>query len=206
MTDVKILCKHDAMLDPKALTPHPKNRNHHPKEQIDRLAKIIKKVGWRAPIIVSKNSKFITKGHGTLLAALQLKMKEVPVVFQEYFTDDEEYAHLQSDNAIARWAELDLSGINTDLGGLGPDFDLDLLGLKDFGLDPPELKVEGNPGTADGVESTNGGGINVIRLFYAPGDYPELVRKADALMENYGLEDMSQLFKALVEKLYEGMQ
>ena len=43
-----------------------------------------------------------------------------------------EYADGISDNSIASWGELDLSGINTDLGTFGDDFDIDLLGLKDL--------------------------------------------------------------------------
>jgi DNA modification methylase len=44
---------------------------------------------------------------------------------------------LQSDNAIAMWAELDLKEINFDLSELGP-FDIDLLGIKDFTVTPEE--------------------------------------------------------------------
>jgi len=206
MSDVKILCKSDSLLDPKALTAHPQNPNQHSEEQTKRLAKMIKKVGFRAPIVVSKNSKFIVKGHGTLLAAMHLKMKQVPVVFQEFFTEDEEYAYMVGDNAIADWSRLDLSKVNLQLENLGPDFDLEILGLKDFGLDPPELKVETEGGPApDGVESVNGGGINVIRLFFPPADYPELLRKAEALMEAHKLTDMSQLFQALVMNAYEAL-
>src|ERR1035437_2514888 len=50
----------------------------------------------------------------------------------------QEYADVQADNAIASWAELDLSGINADIADLGPDFDIDVLGLKDFTLDVAE--------------------------------------------------------------------
>ena len=51
-----------------------------------------------------------------------------------------EYAFIQSDNAISSWSELDLSAINSDLGDLGPDFDLELLGIKNFSLDPFDAK------------------------------------------------------------------
>lgn len=131
-------CPHDALVNVKELKPHPQNRNKHPKEQIERLAKILEYQGWRYPIKVSKRSGFITSGHGRLEAARHLKMKEVPVSFQDYADETQEYADLQSDNAIASWSELDLSGINADLGDLGPDFDIDLLGIKDFVLEPVE--------------------------------------------------------------------
>lgn len=62
-------------------------------------------------------------------------MSEVPVQYQNFEDDDEERGFLVSDNAIASWAELDLSLINTQLGDFDPGFDLDLLGIKDFTLD-----------------------------------------------------------------------
>jgi hypothetical protein len=135
-------CPHDAMVSVKELKPHPKNRNSHPKEQIERLAKILDYQGFRYPIKVSKLSGFITSGHGRLAAAKLLKIKEVPVSFQDYADEAQEYADLQADNAIASWSELDLSGINSDMLDLGPDFDLDLLGIKDFGIDPADKTEE----------------------------------------------------------------
>lgn len=111
-------------------------RNKHPKEQIERLAKIMKEHGVRHPIHISKLSGQVCFGHGRWEAAKLNGWKEFPVVYQQFNNDDEEYACVQSDNAIAHWAELDLSAINTDLANLGPDFDIDLLGIKDFVLEP----------------------------------------------------------------------
>lgn len=127
------MCLYDELVSVKKLKPHPKNRNIHPKEQIERLAKMIAFQGIRAPIVVSKLSGFIVKGHGTLMALEENKVKDVPVVYQDFDNTDQEYAFVQGDNAIAAWAELDLSGINMDIPELGP-MDIDLLGLKDFNL------------------------------------------------------------------------
>lgn len=65
-------------------------------------------------------------------------------MYQEFESEEQEYAFVQSDNAVASWAELDLAGINADIGDLGPDFDVDLLGLKDFNIVP-----EFNPGNEE---------------------------------------------------------
>jgi DNA modification methylase len=69
-------------------------------------------------------------------------MKEFPVVYQDFDTDEAEYAFIQADNAIALWAELDLSGINSDLPELGPDFDIDMLGIKNFEIDVADKDFE----------------------------------------------------------------
>lgn len=114
------------------LKPHPKNPNIHSKDQIERLARIIEFQGWRYPIKVSIQSGFITSGHGRLMAAKLKGWTECPVSFQNYDSPDQEFSDVVSDNAIAEWAEMDLSSIKTEIGNLGKDFDIDLLGIKDF--------------------------------------------------------------------------
>lgn len=120
------------------LKPRPNNRNSHPKEQIDRLIKIIEYQGFRRPIIVSNLSGHVVCGHGRLEAAKKMGIKEVPVIFQDYVDADQEYADHIADNSLQAWSELDLSGINTDIADLGPDFDISWLGIKDFTLDIAE--------------------------------------------------------------------
>lgn len=75
----------------------------------------------------------------------------MPCILQDFDDEDQEYAYGVSTNSIASWAELDLSGINADLPELGPDFDIDLLGIKDFVLDPADKYGNGD---ADAVPET----------------------------------------------------
>lgn len=124
----------------KDLRAHPKNPNKHTKSQIKRLSKIIAYQGFRTPIKVSNLSGFITAGHGRLAAAIFLGMNEVPVSFQDYVNDEQEYADIVSDNAIAEWSELNLSEIHHELENLGPDLDIELLGLKNFKVEPADKK------------------------------------------------------------------
>ena len=139
MGEMIVRCAFDKLVDLDELIAHPKNRNKHPDDQIKRLAEILKYQGWRYPVKVSNRSERVTSGHGRILAAKLAGWKQVPVNYQDYDSDEQEYADVQADNAIASWAELDLSGINSDIGDLGPDFDIDLLGIKDFVLEPAEL-------------------------------------------------------------------
>lgn len=135
---MKIHCLYDKLLPIGELKPHPKNRNKHPNEQIERLAKVLGFQGWRYPIKVSNRSGFITSGHGRLAAAKLRGWASVPVNFQDYDSEEQEIADVTSDNAIASWAELDFAAINMDVTDLGPDFDIDHLGLKNFLLEPAE--------------------------------------------------------------------
>ena len=104
---VPVYCAHDAIVDVVKLVPNPKNPNTHPDSQIQLLGRIIRQTGWRAPITVSTRSGFIVKGHGRLAAALAEGMKEVPVDYQGYASESEEYADLVADNRLAELAEID---------------------------------------------------------------------------------------------------
>lgn len=77
----------------------------------------------------------IAKGHGTLSAIKQNNWTEAPVVYQDFESEEQLYAFVQSDNAIAAWSDLDLPSIHTDLPDLAP-FDIELLGIKDFQFEP----------------------------------------------------------------------
>ena len=76
---VAVYCAHDKIVDTDELVGNQRNPNKHPKEQINALAKIIKRQGWRHPIVVSHRSGFVVKGHGRLLVAKELGAKQVPV-------------------------------------------------------------------------------------------------------------------------------
>ena len=114
---------------------HPKNPNTHSNQQIEALAKIIEFQGWRLPIKVSRRSGYITAGHGRLDAAELRGWRDVPVSYQDYESEEQEFADLVADNAIAEWSVLDFKSINEAIPNLGPDFDIDLLGIKNFEVD-----------------------------------------------------------------------
>lgn len=121
----------------KDIKLNPKNRNKHPVEQIDRIVEIIKYQGFRRPGTISNKSGFLVCGEGRYLAAKKLGLKEMPVMFQDYIDEDQEYADGIADNAVDKWAELDLSSIQNDLTDLGEDFNLEMLGIRNFEIDEP---------------------------------------------------------------------
>lgn len=141
---VKIDCSYDELVKIQNLIPHPRNNNRHPEEQITRLSKIIEATAWRNPIIVSKKSGYIVVGHGRLEVAKKLGMEEVPVDYQDFENEAQEYQYLTSENAISRWSEIDLNAVKIDIEDLGlTDSDLDLFGLPslDFG-EEDEIDLE----------------------------------------------------------------
>jgi len=133
---MEIKCLYDELVEIEKLTPNPKNNNRHSPEQIQRLAKIIEFQGFRSPIVVSVESGHIVHGHCRLEAAKTLGYKAVPVNFQNFPNENSEFASMTSDNEIARWAELDLHMVYTEIEDKEFEFDLDLLGIENFNIEP----------------------------------------------------------------------
>ncbi len=117
------------------LKHYARNRKTHPEDQIERLAYLIIKNGFRDPLIVDKQTMEVVAGNGTLMACKKLGMKQIPCVLEFFESDEVKYAFSVSHNAIQGWSDIDLAGIHADLGELGP-FDIDQLGVKNFQFEP----------------------------------------------------------------------
>lgn len=134
-TSVSIRCSHSELLPLEKLVPNPKNPNRHPEAQLRLLAKIIQAQGFRSPIVVSRRSGFIIKGHGRLEAARALGMEAVPVDFQDYASEAEEYADLIADNRLAELAEMDQGALKDLLQELDTgELDMELTGFDEAAL------------------------------------------------------------------------
>lgn len=133
---IPVFCAHDDILPIEKVTPNPKNPNQHPEKQVKLLAEIIKAQGWRQPITISTRSGFIVKGHGRLMAARMAEATEVPVDYQNYATEAEEWADLTADNRIAELAEMD----NTMLADILSEIDTGEMPLILSGYDEDDLE------------------------------------------------------------------
>ena len=110
----------------KDLIPYERNTKKHDKTQINNVAESIKQYGFVQPIVIDKDNVVVI-GHCRLLAAKQLKMKEVPCVCVEDLTEEQVKALRIVDNKSneSEWdfdilpdelAELDLSDFSFDFG------------------------------------------------------------------------------------------
>ena len=124
---IPVFCSHDELIPIEKAIPNPKNPNQHSESQIALLANIIQANGWRAPITISKRSGFIVKGHGRRLAALHNDSGHVPVDYQDYASEAEEWADLIADNRLSELSTLDTTML------------VDLIGEMDTGEVPVEL-------------------------------------------------------------------
>jgi ParB-like chromosome segregation protein Spo0J len=97
---------------------------------VELLAKILDFQGWRLPVVVSNLSGFVVRGHGRLLAAHVLGLDLIPVDFQDYDSEAQEWADLVADNRIAELAEMDSQDLKDIIETLDTgELDLDLTGF-----------------------------------------------------------------------------
>lgn len=118
---IRYECRYDKLIEIGDIQRNPVNPNKHSPEQIQRLATVIERNGWRNPLVVSKRSGYLVKGEGRLLAAFQLGLKEVPVEYQDYSTDDEEYSDLIADNKVAEMSEQDKEELKVIISKMDTD-------------------------------------------------------------------------------------
>ena len=128
------------------LSHYPKNANIHSEAQIDKIIQLIDFYGHRDPLIVDADQQpdgthWVMAGNGRLLAAHKANWENLPIIFQKFNSEEEKYGFMVSHNAVSSsgWGGgLDLSKINSDIVEFGPDLNIDMLGLKDFKIDPSE--------------------------------------------------------------------
>lgn len=202
--EIAVHCAHDRLVDVTELVPNPRNPNKHPDKQVALLAKIIRHQGWRAPIVVSNRSGFIVTGHGRLEAAKLLGVQSVPVNFQEFASEADEWAHVIADNRIAELAETDgnlLTGLLKDLGTV-PEFDFNLCGLEDLTRDVPSLKSAvknlDEPKSSDpspqAVEAKPEGAKRVVAVMLSVEEHS----RWQGVKDNLGITDDTTAFKRIV--------
>ncbi len=117
------------------LIPYARNPRTHSDEQVARIAASIVEFGWTSPILVDTNAGSLA-GHGRLLAARKLGLKEAPVVVLDHLSETQKRAYILADNRLAELAGWDEELLRGELAGLrDADFDLELTGFDDAELD-----------------------------------------------------------------------
>lgn len=125
------------------LKPYKNNARTHSDEQIEKIAKSMKEFGFINPVLVDGDLNVIA-GHGRILGAKKLGMKEVPCLFIEDLTEEQKRAYIIADNRLAEDAGWDKELLKIELEDLkNMNFDITLTGfeLEDFDFSMDETKV-----------------------------------------------------------------
>lgn len=111
------------------LIPYARNSRTHSDEQVAQIAASIKEFGFTNPVLVDADGGIIA-GHGRVMAARKLGMKDVPTVCLDYMTEAQKKAYIIADNKLALNAGWDNDMLRIEIDELkGLDFDIDLLGF-----------------------------------------------------------------------------
>ncbi len=116
-------------VDTDSLIPYVNNAKLHPPEQVAQIAASIKSFGFVNPILIDAENTVIA-GHGRLLGATKLKMKQVPVVRLEHLTESQRKAYIIADNKLTTNTGFDTQLLKLEMDSLkAMDFDLSLTGF-----------------------------------------------------------------------------
>jgi DNA modification methylase len=129
MTDLRFAPSAVEQWPIERLLPYAGNARIHDADQIARIAASIARFGWTVPALVDERGVLVA-GHGRLLAARHLGLKEVPVIRLDHLTDAEARAYRIADNKLTEIAGWDEAALAAELERLGEDgFDLSLTGF-----------------------------------------------------------------------------
>jgi DNA modification methylase len=113
------------------LIPYARNPRTHSDAQVAQIAASIAEFGFNNPILVDTKAGIIA-GHGRLLAARKLQLKEVPVIILDHLNETQKRAYILADNQLALNAGWDSDLLRVELTALQEDdFNLDLIGFED---------------------------------------------------------------------------
>ncbi|MHC2399123.1 DNA modification methylase [Bradyrhizobium barranii subsp. barranii] len=129
-----------------SLVPYARNARTHSEAQLQQIAASIREWGWTTPVLVDEAGMVIA-GHGRLLAAERLGIREVPVIVARGWSEAQKRAYVIADNKLAAnagWDDALLKIEVADLTAMG--FDLPLIGFSDREL---ARLTNSNPGLTD---------------------------------------------------------
>ena len=112
------------------LIPYARNSRTHSEVQVNKIASSIKEFGFLNPILIDKDNGIIA-GHGRVMAAQKLGLKEVPVLQIGHLSETQKRAYIIADNRLALDAGWDEEMLRVEFAELADDgFNLELTGFE----------------------------------------------------------------------------
>lgn len=155
-------------VDPRELTPHPRNFRHHPPEQRSALGAVLADVGLIDAVIVNERSGYIVNGNLRHQLAIERGETALPVIFVS-LSDEDEAAVLATFDPISAMATVDHDQLQALLSDVALSNDVIDAVLGDLLAAAPELSSH---------DATAGPDESIPELpaasFVRPGDMFEL--------------------------------
>ncbi len=146
------------------LIPYARNSRTHSDVQVNKIASSIKEFGFLNPVLIDKDNGIIA-GHGRVMAAQKLGLKEVPVLQIGHLSDTQKRAYIIADNRLALDAGWDEEMLRVEFADLADNgFNLELTGFELGQIEALDFDDAAIAGAGDG-ESRAG---NMSRDFGQP--------------------------------------
>lgn len=101
------------------LKPYSKNARVHDEDDIEALAESIEDFDFSDPIGVWGPDNLIVEGHGRLMAAKKMGLKEVPVIRLDHLNEEQQRAYRLAHNKTAELSFWDKKLVKEELKGIG---------------------------------------------------------------------------------------
>ena len=113
----------------ESLVPYARNSRTHSDAQVAQIAASMREWGWTNPVLIDEGGGIIA-GHGRVLAARKLGVKEVPCIVARGWSEAQKRAYVIADNQLALNAGWDNDMLKFEMAHLQlADFDLALTGF-----------------------------------------------------------------------------
>ena len=215
---MKINCKYDSLVEIGKIEKHPRNVNEHPDIQLRGLEVTLKENEIRHPLIVSKLSGRLVAGHARLEVMRRLGLKKVPVVYQDFDSEEKEFQFMVSDNESARRAWLNPEAFDLHMGQLKfeDSVDMNAFGIYDESTPKPKKGAtpdgeeeetqegESKEGESKEVEDVTGAKQTYkVPLEFSAKDYKVFLRFIDSEKKSYPDESVSNIVLNYIKETFE---
>lgn len=113
------------------LIPYARNSKIHDETNVNLIAGSIKSFGFNNPVLLDGENGIIA-GHGRVLAAKKLGMKQIPTIELQGLSETEKRAYIITDNRLTEKSEWDKDMLGLELADLKAlNIDLDSIGFNE---------------------------------------------------------------------------
>lgn len=157
------------------LIPYARNARMHDDLQVAQIAASIREFGFNNPVLIDADNGIIA-GHGRVMAAHKLQMKEVPCIRLGHLSELQKKAYILADNKLALNSTWNDELLHIEIEELKTEgFDTDLLGwvqLPDTNAAPDYSILDDNMADIDAMAD---GVKKAIQIEFEADEYPEAV-------------------------------
>ena len=157
------------------LIPYIRNSRTHSDAQIAQIAASIREFGFRNPVLVDGENGIIA-GHGRVLAARKLDLKEIPTIDGSDLTETQRKAYVIADNKIALnagWDEELLMLEIEDLRSMGADISILAFDPSEIQQNKVDYSVLEDEDLDAQLDDMAGGVRKAIQIEFEPAHYAE---------------------------------